>query len=311
MRSPVEASPLPLKVDTIDLQNGNHPLEVRHLSLDRTAVRKLPGDAPLLTIGLTNGFVESAETFEPVAAALIGVGAAHGIAVDTFGVNAPRSYSQEQHSDDAMTAYKEIINRSENESTLVGVGHSRGCITLTNVHEQLPDIAFSLNIAPPGCDPLGAAGKGLVSAIMAGRMLRESQHTAVHLLKDIPKLHYGKMVLRSLGANAIEHFFQSGLQSVGATIDEVYEIVQSERYRYMERLVDLHNATGATGVVICGGDALCLPRQSANNLRAAGYTGTINNFTKTSHIDPLSRPKQYAPKVFNVLSSAVMTPVSA
>jgi hypothetical protein len=306
MRSPIEASPLTLEVDTIGLENAGHPLDVRHLYLSDTAQRQLPADAPRLTIGFTNGFVESSTTAEPLSAALIGVGAAHGVRVDTFALNSPEAYTQEHHTDDAVLAYRAVISRTEQDQQLVGVGHSRGCITLTAVHEQLPaNVNFSLNIAPPGCDPLKLTHKGWTAAVMAARMLGESQRSAAHLLKDAPRLIHGGSVLSSLGANGLSHIFGNGWQGMAKTIDEVDEIVNSKRFKYMERLVDLQNATAATAVVICGRDALCLPRQTAANLRAAGYEGPVQFFTEASHIDPLSRPRQYAPKIFGLLVNTV------
>lgn len=311
-RTPAEVPSLALEVDTVGLHNGPHAFEMRRLSLAPETRRQLPGDAPRMTVGFVNGFVESASTVELAAAAVIGVGAAHGTVVDTFAINAPASYSQEQHTDDALLAYKEAINRSQDGAHLVGVGHSRGSITLTNVHEQLPDdIAFSLDISPPGCNPLRLSHKGIVTAVMAGRLVQETLLTGVHLSKDLPKIKYGASVMASLGRNGLSHFFQYGLSSVAAATDEVQEIVQSEKYAYMNSLVRLQEVTGATGVAICAKDALCAPHQSARNLRAAGYAGKITLFPKATHIDPLARPKAYAPKIYDLLVEGLHAKVPA
>jgi predicted alpha/beta hydrolase family esterase len=298
-----EVEPLP----ALELKNGEHPFVVEQWQLTLESQRALPEDAPEVLLGFTNGFLERAATFAPLSEALIGAAACNQVKMRTFALTAPESYCQEQHTDDATIAFQEMSDRGDQKAYVVG--HSRGSITAASVHTRLQDhVKYSLNVAPPGCDAMPVNNKGLLTATMAVRSIREARHSMLHLLRPDGwrDFGHGTDVLLGLVSYGAGHIFGEGLESLTGTVDEIHEIVKNEKFKFMDMLVALDEATeGQTGVVICDKDALCLPAQSAANLRKAGYNGLIEHWENATHLDLLSRPNHYAGRLFELLDNEV------
>jgi len=279
------------------LSDGSFQIRGSQTEVIPELAMQLPPDAPERTIALANGLFENGQTFKEFSKEMALTAFQKGEHWRVFRYSDPAAYSQEDHTATFLRV-NEFASRTT-DAPVTDIGHSRGCISALGVHnEQRELVERSVHLAPPGCSPFEIASKGLIIATLAARAGKEGGMSLYSTVRNHGDLGRGLLTLTSVLYGGAKHV----TRSLMGAVDEVHEIVQSEKFKYMEGIVALDAETKATRVAICDWDALCNPVQSEINLRKSGYQGEITRFPETTHMDPLSRPKDYAPAIFQLVT---------